>query len=292
MKKVGCWLITLLLLTACEKNIDFKLKDAENILVVDAEIENNQPPTVVLSKSTAFFSTINPSILSGTFVNNAVVTISNGTKTHQLKEYPINLGGGFTAFVYSNDVTNLATSFNGEFNKKYTLTITADGKTYTSETTIPLLTKFPDSVKYKNAPQNPDSNTRVLLAKVTDPVGLGNYIRYFTKKNSEPFLPGFNSVFDDRIVDGTTYEIQVDPGVDRNTTIKRDSLYFKKNDTVTLKLCNIDKNTYTFWNTWEFAQQSIGNPFAQPNKVVGNISNGALGAFCGYAAWYKKLIIK
>ena len=50
-------------------------------------------------------------------------------------------------------------------------------------------------------------------------------------------------------------------------------------DTVTFKFCNIDKATYTFWSSWEFAYQSIGNPFAQPNKVVGNISNGALGAF-------------
>jgi hypothetical protein len=41
----------------------------------------------------------------------------------------------------------------------------------------------------------------------------------------------------------------------------------------------------------EFAYQSIGNPFASPNKVLGNISNGALGAFTGYAAFYKTIII-
>ena len=57
-----------------------------------------------------------------------------------------------------------------------------------------------------------------------------------------------------------------------------------------LKLCNIDRPTYTFWSTWEFAFQSIGNPFAQPNKVIGNISNGALGAFSGYGAFYKTLL--
>jgi hypothetical protein len=37
----------------------------------------------------------------------------------------------------------------------------------------------------------------------------------------------------------------------------------------------------------EFAYQSIGNPFASPNKVLGNISNGGLGAFCGYASDFK-----
>ena len=131
-----------------------------------------------------------------------------------------------------------------------------------------------------------------MMVKTTDPPGLGNYIRYFTRKNREPFLPGEASVFDDAVIDGVTYELRVDPGIDRNNRVPYDSNYFKKRgDTVTLKLCNIEKPTFTFWNTWEFAYQSIGNPFAQPNKVIGNISNGALGAFCGYAAWYKTLII-
>jgi hypothetical protein len=130
------------------------------------------------------------------------------------------------------------------------------------------------------------------MTRASDPPGLGNYIRYFTKKNKGAFLPGPTSVYDDAIIDGTTYEIQVDPGIDRNNLISSDSNFFRRGDTITLKLCNIDKPTYTFWSTWEFAQQSIGNPFSQPNKVIGNISNGALGAFCGYAVWYKTIIAK
>ncbi|MEO6537303.1 MAG: DUF4249 domain-containing protein, partial [Ferruginibacter sp.] len=62
--------------------------------------------------------------------------------------------------------------------------------------------------------------------------------------------------------------------------------------TVTLKFCNIQKPVYLFWSTWEFAYQSIGNPFAQPNKVLGNISNGALGSFSGYAAFYRTIIAR
>jgi len=40
-----------------------------------------------------------------------------------------------------------------------------------------------------------------------------------------------------------------------------------------------------------FNLQSVGNPFSSPGKVIGNISNNALGAFCGYAAQYRTLII-
>jgi hypothetical protein len=216
--------------------------------------------------------------------------MSNGTLTHKLKEYAVPLAPGYTGYYYGIDSANLATAFLGEFNKRYTLTIKAEGKEYSAITHIPLLTKYPDSIWFKQAPLNPDTNKRVIMTKTTDPPGLGNYIRYFTRKNRGNFLPGANSVFDDAIIDGTTYEFQVDQGIDRNNPIKADSNFFKKGDTLTFKLCNIDKATFTFWNTWEFAQQSVGNPFAQPNKVIGNISNGALGAFYGYAAWYKTII--
>jgi hypothetical protein len=292
MKNVFVSLTVLILFAACEKNISFDLKNADDVLVVDAQIENNQAPTVVLTKSLDYFGTLSASQLSASFVRNAEVTINNGTVTHKLKEYAIPIAPGLSVVYYSIDSSNLSTAFVGAFNKTYTLNINAAGKTYNAKTTIPALTKFPDSIWFKRAPINPDTNKRVLMAKTTDPAGLGNYIRYFTKKNRGNFLPGENSVFDDAIIDGVTYELQVDPGIDRNNRVPFDSNYFRRGDTVTLKLCNIDKPTYTFWSTWEFAQQSIGNPFSQPNKVLGNISNGALGAFCGYAAWFKTLIAK
>jgi hypothetical protein len=290
MKRIYIAIASVFFLSSCEKDIDFDLKNADDILVVDAEIENGKIPNVVLTKSFDFFSRITPDILFNSFVRNAEVTISNGTLTHKMKEYSIPLGQGYSFNYYSIDSASLATAFVGQFNKQYTLSIKAEGKEYTAKTTIPLLTKFPDSLWFKPAPFNPDTNARVLVTKTTDPPGLGNYIRYFTKKNREEFLPGFNSVFDDAVIDGTTYELIVDPGVNRNNLLPADSNFFKRGDTVTVKLCNIDKPTYTFWSSWEFSQQSIGNPFSQPNKIVGNISNGALGAFCGYAAWYKTLI--
>jgi hypothetical protein len=279
-------------LTACEKNVNLKLNNADSLLVVDAVIEDSTFPTVVLTRSFDYFSRIDPRLLSGIFVHDAVVKISNGTLTHTMKEYSFALGGGYTGYIYGVDSTRQSTAFTGQFGGQYTLSIEVNGMQYQGSTTIPFLTKYPDSVWFRPAPMNPDTNKRVLMVKVTDPPGLGNYIRYFTKKNSEGFYPGRNSVFDDAVIDGTTYSLQVDPGVDANNPVSADSNFFKKGDTVTLKISNIDKATYTFWNTWEFAQAAIGNPFAQPNKVIGNISNGALGAFCGYSNWFKTLIAR
>lgn len=285
-----CSVFLLFLLSSCEKNIDFTLDTSQPTLVVDAQIENELSPTVVLTKSVEYFSQINPQIFESSFIHDADVYISNGILTHKLKEYSIPLFPGVNTYYYGIDSAQLGTAFTGELNTTYTLRVVADGKEYLSTTKIPGLDWIPDSVYFKRPNTDLDTARRNMFVTATDPIGLGNFIRYFTKKNSGPYLPGRNSVFSDEIIEGTTYTTQVDPGIDRNNL--NQEFTFEVGDTVTLKFCNIDKATFTFWNTWEFSLQSIGNPFAQPNKVIGNISNGALGAFCGYAALYKKTILQ
>jgi len=291
MNKLICVVLASVLLS-CEKDINFDLKESPNVLVVDAEIENDKAPTVVLTKSFSYFSQINPQLLASSFVHDAEVYISNGTLTHKLKEYTYPLVPGYSAYVYSIDSSSLATAFLGELNKSYTLKILSEGKEYNASVKIPALAGTPDSIYFKQAPFIPDTNKRAMFVKALEPLGLGNYYRYLTKVNSGPFLPGANSVFNDQVIDGSTYDVQFPQGIDRNDPPKADSNFYNRGDTVTFKYCNIDKSTYDFWSTWEFANQSIGNPFSQPNKVLGNISNGALGAFCGYGAWYRTVIVK
>jgi hypothetical protein len=129
------------------------------------------------------------------------------------------------------------------------------------------------------------------MVKATDPPGYGDYIRYFTKRNNEPFFAGLNSVFDDQVIDGTTYNVQVERGWDRNADPGDRTSFFIKGDTVTFKLSNIDKATFDFWRTMEYSYSSIGNPFSSPAKVLSNISNNALGYFGGYASQFRTIII-
>lgn len=288
MKTFISVLIIFIGLSSCEKNITFKLNEVESSLVVDATVENDQRPQVILTKSFDYFSNIDATLLAESFVHDAEVSISNGVITQQLKEYSYQIGA-FKIYFYSTDASS--NSFKGKVNTSYSLLIKSNDKTYTATTTIPPIAKKIDTIFWAPAPFSKDSNNVVLFIRSTDPPGLGNYIRYFTKKNQFPFFPGRNSVFDDQFIDGTSYQIRVEPGIDRNKIIPSDSNYFKKGDVVTLKLCNIDKTTFKFWSTWEFAYTSIGNPFSQPNKIIGNINNGALGAFYGYASDYRTIKI-
>lgn len=284
-------LFTLVVVMACEKSVSFDLNEQPPKLVVEGVIESGRPPVFFLSRSLDYFSEINPVILSGSFVRGADIRLSDGMLTHRLKEYTLTNSAG-TLYYYSIDSADLSTAFVGVPGKNYSVTILADGKTYTAGTSIPLPLKTVDSLWWKPSPNNPDSSKVVLMARVTDPPGFGNYIRFFTSVNGGGFNPGLNSVFDDQIVDGKQYDIEVEQGVDRNSDIDFDTYsFFTRGDTLVLKFTNIDKATFDFWRTMEYNYGAIGSPFGSPTRVLGNISGGGLGYFGGYTVQYDSLII-
>lgn len=288
------WVLGMLLtglLAGCEKAVDFELEETADKLVVEATIENGEPPVVILTRSLNYFSKISPPLLAESFVHDAAVEVSNGTKTHRLKEYTTPLGGGYNLYYYTIDSANLSSAFTGALNTSYSLKIAADGEEYRANTTIPEMTKRIDSLWWKPMPKDSVEGKVVVMVRSTDRPGFGDYVRYWTGKNSEPLLPGFQSVFDDLVIDGTTYELEVEPGINRNEGWDDEERAFLRGDTVLFKLSNIDKATYDFWRTLEYNYTSVGNPFSTPIKVLGNISNGALGYFGGYASQYRRLII-
>jgi hypothetical protein len=182
------------LLTSCEKTINFKPNSSEPVVVIEATIENDQAPMVILSNSMNFFSQINAELLVGSFIHNAEVLVSNGTKTHRLKEYSVTVTNGYALYYYSTDSSNLSTFFKGELGHDYSLTVKTGEREYTATTTIPQLAKKIDSLWWVQSPDNSNPKKVVLMGRFVDPPGLGNYTRYFTQVDGLPFYPGYNSV--------------------------------------------------------------------------------------------------
>jgi len=281
-----------MIISSCEKTINFRPNDSAPVLVVEASIENGMAPVVILSHSLNYFSEISPELLASSFVSNAEVTISNGSKTHRLKELKVQIASGYNLYYYTNDSSNSNTAFVGEFGKTYALSVKTDGREYTATTTIPMLTKKIDSLWWEDAPNFPNPVKVILMGRIIDPPGRGNYTRYYTQVDGFPFYPGLNSVYDDQLTDGVTYNMQIEQGVDRNKHFNLvEYPFFEHGDSVVIKYCNIDKATFDFWRTMEYSYTNIGNPFAAPNKVLSNIAGGGLGYFGGYAAQYKTIVI-
>ena len=295
MKQICLYLLIAVALCSCEKNINLSVKNQPAKLVVDASIENNQPPLIILSNSLNYFSSITPQQLATSFVHDAKITINDGSKTVNLVEHNYIDTSGYTFYYYTINATDPTQLLIGKLNTSYNLKIVLpDSSVYTSTTTIPLMRKTCDSLYWQTAPDNPDTNRCVLFGLFQDPKGLGDYVRYFIKVNSEPFYAGLPSAFDDQITDGTNYTFQIPRSYNLADSIKitdDDYGFYHRGDTVTFKFCDIDKATFDFWRTWEFAYQSTGNPFSSPVQVLSNISNNALGSFSGYAAQYRSIII-
>ena len=62
-----------LIYISCEKGVTFDFEESSPKLVVEATIETNHPPLVILSKSQNFFAQITPEILVASFVRNAEI---------------------------------------------------------------------------------------------------------------------------------------------------------------------------------------------------------------------------
>ncbi|MEY4585762.1 MAG: hypothetical protein RIT05_180 [Bacteroidota bacterium] len=276
---------------SCEREITFQLEQPSPKLVVEAFIENGEPPFVFLTSSLAYYATVSLPILNESLVKDAEVSIEFSGTRYPLRGHTARGPASLLGYFYTVDSVAQQPALRGALRGSYKLTIRWKGETYTAATTIPDTTRTIDSIFWKwPPPGNPPGKVAVYV-RAKDRPGLGDYIRYFTKQNNGPFLPGFNSVFDDQIIDGTTYEVQVERGVIRTGELEEGYALFNRGDTVQLKLCTIDKATYDFWRTTEFNFASVGNPFSSPTRVLSNLSNGALGYFGGYAVQYRRLLI-
>lgn len=278
-------IVIFIFLISCEKDIDLKLDVSQPSLVVEGTIENGKPPLVILSKSLDYFSKITPALLSSSFVRNATVVVTNGNKEFRLQVDSLKTASGNAIYFYTTN------SLIGQLKQNYSLVIKESGNTYTASTTIPEITRRIDTLRWEKVLLSKDSNDSKIYITATDRPGLGDCIRFFTSINKGPFLPGFNSVYDDAVIDGKSYTFPIDKGIDKNADFEPGNNFFKRGDTVVIKLCNIDRVTFDFWRTFEFNFQSIGNPFSGPTKILSNISGNAIGYFGGYAAQYRTVVI-
>lgn len=293
---------------SCEKEININVGDIENMVVVEGHIENDIPPYVLLTKNSAFFGNININDISSYFVSGANITVKTDDDSVHLMEYnsaiiqslpdsiAITLAAQFGITITSASefpkviiytVSPTDTGFVGRIGKRYDLRIELNGKIITSTTTIPQPVFF-DSLWLLPHPNAALADSFFqIYGRLQDPPMPGNYYRYFSRADNEPFLISDNSVFDDAFINGKKFQIFIPKGHAVGSNSSQDfnrSGYWNINDSVcTIKLCMIDKPHYDFWRTLEANRNSQGNPFGSFVYVKSNV-NGALGIWGGYGS--------
>jgi len=300
-----------LLLNSCTKEVIIDIPGYEEQLVIDGQIETNQPPFVLISKSKEVYAPTDIDAFLNGYITGATVTVSDGTTTVQLDELcSNNLPPGAeetAAAMFGISVAELAnynicayTTFNtaiwGQVGKTYTLTVTYEGQTYTAETTIVQPSAL-DDLYWKPEPDTP--NHGFSWATLSDPAN--QYDAYFWQMkrintNTDgstvdgSFTPTFTPVFDDEFFDGLTFDFGYENPKAFGPNIPEEQRFlYAEGDTVVIKFSKLDRNVYEFLEKKYTQLATAGNPFATPTNIPNNISGGALGVWAGYSPVFDTL---
>ncbi len=299
------WLLPLMLLSSCTKEVTLDIEGAEEKMVVQGSIEPGIPPLIIFTHTNPYFGTNNFSNIDEIFVHGALMTVSNGSYTAALSEICSNdlpdsllpliaeLVGLDSATLSSVNFcvyTTLDANIYGQVGGTYTLNIDANGKQLSAVTTIPQPVPL-DSIWFKLEGNDPQYG--YVWAKLSEPAGLGNAYRWFSKRLGEDgsFLAPWGSSFEDKFIDGTSFEFAYNrPDTQYEETNQTEGEnYFAIGDTIVIKFCAIDNPHYQFWRTYETQAVNNGNPFAAPTSIRTNITGG-LGIWGGYSPSYDTVV--
>jgi hypothetical protein len=284
-----------LIYIGCTKEISVNFPNPPDLIVVEGHIEPGGYAYVILTKNAPYFAPTDTATLLKYLITNATVVVSDGVINDTLSfTYNSTFMPYFPVFYQGSKII-------GQPNHTYTLTVIADGQTVTSTTTIPGLVPL-DSTWFQV--EGSLDSLGFIYGILHDPDTMGNCYRFMTKRISHfpdgtqedlGFIADRNSVFNDKIFNGQTFDVDFDrPHLPHDTSADDHNVedgYFKKGDTIILKFMTIDQAQYNFWLTEGIAAQGADNPFAAPTIVKSNIIGG-LGIWGGYGTTYDTIIAK
>jgi hypothetical protein len=287
--------VLVMFFASCQKEVTIDLPEPEARLVVEGWIEQDQYPVVAITRNSPYFSQVDSATLANLFILDAQVFVTEveSNITEQLQLDFSNAFLGVWPFICYK-----GSSLKGEFGNSYQLFIVAEGDTITGLTTI-TQPVFLDSIWWEpdNAGKPDNDSLGYIWAKYMDDPGLKQYFRLFTQRigRDNSWVPAFGSVYDDMFFNGIEFTFNFYRGIpslsDSEGIMNDEELfYFKKGDTVDVKITSIDREHFEFWRTIEMESFTAGNPFVYPVSIRHNVK-GAVGVWGGYAATIYRMVI-
>jgi hypothetical protein len=232
--------------SSCEKVIDLNLDTSAPIIVIQGNVfDHDGPYKIQISKTVAFTeSNIFPA------VTDAKVTISD------------NLGNS-EILTESSPGMYITSTLKGTPGVTYTLTVVAEGNTYTAVSTMP----EPVEIYRIYIRKSDVGSNREVAFDFQDPPDIDNYYRVLEYIN-DSLKTGVN-VGNDKLYPGKmiTYSLG-------SSSLKEDSV-LQSGDRVRIQFECIDKNVYEYFRT----TKGNSDQSTSPTNPTSNISNGALGYF-------------
>lgn len=260
-------LLPLLFLLGCnmEKEIDVVLPPHEPQLVVECYLEQGYPFEATVLETSSYFDAPTPPVVPGaevyiTFRNQRVKLVYSPGYNGRTNRY----------------YTHLAVQhkMDGKPGEIYGLEVTdGKGRKVTGFTTI--LPKVPiQKIEWRFN----EKDKALLLTSFQDDAATPNFYRYLTHRDSLEKESPRDLLSNDDLTNGklTTYG---------------SSYRYEDGDTLIVSLFHIEKQYYDFLQSVDNAQNSNGNPFAQPANIKSSVQGG-FGIFTNLAFDRDTVIIK
>lgn len=231
-----------LFLASCEKVIDVDLNSKDPQVVIEAQFTAGETTHRVSVTRTLNFDQEAPYPT----VDNATITVIDNLGIAQSLTF---VGNG----IY--EVTNYPV-IEG---RTYTLTVVANGNSYTASSTVPALVQI-DSLYAQYFPFGTDG-FNALIPLRTDPAGVANYYQFDLYRNGKRVSGIY--LQDDQFTDGIVVE---QPIFDNDGE-------FKSGDTAVVEMYGVDRPVYDYFYAL------LQNQTATPANPTSNFSGGCLGYF-------------
>ncbi|KFF11355.1 hypothetical protein IW15_16565 [Chryseobacterium soli] len=268
MKNTFFIIVSLFLLTSCEKEIDLDLADKSGNIVIEGNITDQPGPYYVkITKSVAFTQNNQYPAVTG-----AQVILSDNT-------------GQTETLQYVGDGKYRTSTFTAVTGRTYTLKVQAEGKQYTAQSTMPAAVNFDgltqDSFVFGGV------TTYTLLPVFTDPAALGNrYLFNFTVNNKPKKT---FEVFSDNVNNGLVNQRPL--FLPNDDSSDADAVKVVPGDTIHVEMQCIDNNIFTFYSALLQITGDNGGGVT-PSNPPSNVSNGALGYFSAHTTSTKNFVIQ
>ena len=262
-------IIISLILSSCTEN---KFIEAEPQMVVEGWIDADGYPIVMLSQIIpASENEIKYNNLQDYIITGGKVTISDGEKTIVLTSKK-NMNY-FPPYIYTSS------KIRGEAGKTYYLTAQYKDFYATAEATIPAKAKA-EKIFAKE-----ENGIYSINATFNDNPEEDNYYKFFIQVigRDNSYLSSNFAVVDDK---DYTFPCTIPINIGYSSLYNKELQLYKisEQDRIMIKIAQIDKKTYDFWDDYKNIMELGQNPFFRYSNNVGSNISGGLGYWAGYGA--------
>lgn len=273
-------LLSVIFLTACEKNINIKMPQYDSRVSIQCGLEVDVVPKVFLNSTVPYFDSTS---LSKVFVNGAIVKISNSTETDSLtKDSTYNYLKCEFEYYYQGSKPIKA-------NQNYQLTIVSGEETYTATTSTNLVPVTIDSVGYTEQFSDIYGEHEGVIPYFHDNTTLTNYYRYEMKRDIDTTMQyREGKIYSPCIGDGKVTVLELGRSVYSNLNLSNSQIkiviepaYSHKTGMIGIvRLQTIDKATFDFFDQLDKQKLGQTNPFVEPIFLTdGQFGKKAVGYF-------------